>query len=320
MKEGNLDLIKLLLSEECKANATLSAPPFGTPLHVLSALGLGGTRPSREIAALLLEYDADMINSKFYDNTPLMHAMPEEESLILLDLGADPNIADETGATALHYAAAFHPLSLVQKLLDHDAKVDIRDRCKRSVLYFAALSSDEEKFKAVLDRIPLAERKTHLSEVVPAALKMGSEAIFELLIKEEGIDLNVPDHSGWTGLDVARCYEMLEEADALRALGAKNGSAKGEPTEWCFEDKEGSIMLSDDKMEVWIDGVEEGTIIIPFPTLTGQEELDRGNILLTHDSRSELQAWMTKTPPSRCSARCEQTIAFPWTIAFSISR
>jgi hypothetical protein len=79
-------------------------------------------------------------------------------------------------------------------------------------------------------------------------------------------------------------------------------------------------MLSDDKMEVWIDGVEEGTIIIPFPTLTGQKELDRGNILLTHDSRSELQAWMTKTPLSRCSARCEQTIAFPWIIASSISR
>jgi ankyrin repeat protein len=295
MREGNLELIKLLLSEEYKANANLSVPPFGTPLHVLSALDLGRSRPSREIATLLLEYDADMINSKFYDHTPLMHAMPEEESLILINLGADPNIANEAGATALHYAAAFHPLTLVQKLFENDAKVDVRDGCKRSVLYFAALGSDEKKFNAVLDRIPLAERKTYLSEVVPAALKMRSEAIFELIIKEEGIDLNVPDHSGWTGLDVAKCYEMLKEADALEALGAKSGSTKEEPTEWCFEDKEGGIMLSDDKMEAWIDGFAEGTIIILFLTLTEQKTLGWDKILLTHESRSQPQAWMTMT-------------------------
>ena len=277
IRGGNLELIKLLLGEKYKPVANLNVYPFGTPLHVLAASSLTDSNDSkhtREIATLLLEHDADMINSKYKGWTPLMIAMPEEEFSLFLELKADPNVTDDTRATALHYAAGLHPITAVQQLLEKDANVEARDSCNRSVLYFAALSSDEEKFQEVLKRVPLAQRKASLAEIVPAALKVQARPIFEMILEEEDIDFNVPDRCGWTSLDVAECYGMDEVVKTLKSRGAMNGSEKGVPTEWCFEDKDGFVDLSANKMEAGIEGHTEG-ITIPlaesrFSSLNGQ--------------------------------------------------
>ncbi len=56
----------------------------------------------------------------------------------LLERGADPNLTDEAGNTALHEAASrgVHP-QLVQCLLDHGAKVDVRNVAGKTALDIA---------------------------------------------------------------------------------------------------------------------------------------------------------------------------------------
>jgi hypothetical protein len=46
---------------------------------------------------------------------------------LLLDLGVDPNVQSDTGRTALHGAAHKGRPAVVQMLVDHGAKLDIRD-------------------------------------------------------------------------------------------------------------------------------------------------------------------------------------------------
>jgi hypothetical protein len=45
----------------------------------------------------------------------------------LLDLGLDPNVQSDTGRTALHGAAHKGRSDVVQVLVDHGAKLDVRD-------------------------------------------------------------------------------------------------------------------------------------------------------------------------------------------------
>lgn len=59
---------------------------------------------------------------------------------ILLEHGADPNLADRDGATALHFAAQSHQPELTQLLLDKGAQVDPKDAQGATPL-FRALGS-----------------------------------------------------------------------------------------------------------------------------------------------------------------------------------
>jgi hypothetical protein len=177
-------------------------------------------------------------------------------------------VSNETGSTALHYAAGFHSLAIVEKLLGNGADFNARDGCNRSVLYFAAMSSDEEKFKTILDNLPDSERKASLAAVVPAALKARSTRIFEIITNEEGIDLEVPDRSGWTGLDIATCSTMSHEVEILKEKGTGKEYIREEPTQWSFHDREEHISLSQNRMEAWMEGRKQGMIAKSVLSLT----------------------------------------------------
>lgn len=47
---------------------------------------------------------------------------------ILLEHGADPNLADASGNTALHLAAAAPNASLAGMLLEHNAHIDAQNK------------------------------------------------------------------------------------------------------------------------------------------------------------------------------------------------
>lgn len=55
----------------------------------------------------------------------------EEECVnILLENGADPNIRDVSGNTALHYAAFGDNISIIEKLLLYNANTEARNKVK----------------------------------------------------------------------------------------------------------------------------------------------------------------------------------------------
>lgn len=52
----------------------------------------------------------------------------EECATILLENGADPNIVDAQGNSALHYAVYYKNTSLAAKLLDHEVNVEATNK------------------------------------------------------------------------------------------------------------------------------------------------------------------------------------------------
>jgi hypothetical protein len=187
---GSLELTDGLLN--AGASACLKARPLGTPLHVLMCTPGKPTMPLRAIATLLVRWGAEVDAIDYDGRSPLMLAarvQPAEIVQALLDLGADANAVNATGATPLHYALWSEEGRgdvVRQLLLNKGTNGTARDKCGRSALYLAVMtaSGDLPTFTAVLDVLPAAERGAHLAEAIPAALKAGSTAVFEAIMQQ----------------------------------------------------------------------------------------------------------------------------------------
>ena len=101
-QSGDLVLMKLLLAHG--ADPKIPTVLGVTALHVAAGIGW-----------------VDGITTEWSEASTL------EAVKLLLDLGLDPNAQADTGRTALHGAAHKGSTAVVQVLVDHGAKLDIRD-------------------------------------------------------------------------------------------------------------------------------------------------------------------------------------------------
>jgi uncharacterized protein len=162
---GVMDLINALLAHGAKADSTLPGPipdkkalGGGSPAAVdATPLFRAAKAGDLEVMRLLLAKGADPSHVLKDGSTPLMAAAgigdkafmadPEkndptaDERLqavqLCLDRGADVNAVetpDAGGSTALHIAAGKGEDRIVQLLIDHGAKLDIKDKQGRTAL------------------------------------------------------------------------------------------------------------------------------------------------------------------------------------------
>lgn len=97
-----------------------------TPLYHASRKGWGN------IMELLLDRGAE-IDAKSYGETALLKASKKGVNdvnlvQILLDYGADTNIQDSKGNTALYYAALNRNMKMIDLLLDYGADMSIKNK------------------------------------------------------------------------------------------------------------------------------------------------------------------------------------------------
>ncbi|KAI7838481.1 hypothetical protein COHA_007744 [Chlorella ohadii] len=111
----------------------------------------------------------------------------------LLDCGATVNLADEMGATALHWAVVGGHQAAVLALAQRGAAVDA-----------TGVVHEEEE---------------HLERPLLTAAHRGDLDMMRLLI-QLGASLDAPTPSGYTPLSVAICWEQAEAARLLLQLGA----------------------------------------------------------------------------------------------------
>ena len=110
-----------------------------------SPLTLAAYYNNIEVANYLID-KVDNINGNSDDGTPLMAAVVKghvEIAKALIEAGADPNLTDANGATALHYAVMFNNQELASLLMNANASAYMKNNVGQSPLDFAKMHNDK---------------------------------------------------------------------------------------------------------------------------------------------------------------------------------
>ena len=118
-----------------------------------SPLTLAAYYNNLAVAKYLID-KVDNINGNSKDGTPLMAAAVKghiEIAKALVEAGADPNLTDANGATALHYAVLFNNQELATLLMDANASAFMKNDGGQSPLDFAKMHNDQ-KLNTILNK------------------------------------------------------------------------------------------------------------------------------------------------------------------------
>jgi ankyrin repeat protein len=201
-KQGNLDMVKLLLSRGAKYDLPTSKK--NTPLHISAELG------HEQVVELLLHAGAD-INAKGEAGlTPLQAAIwggKLEVVKLLLQRGANINLTSNGNDSSLHIAAQQSNAEVVKLCLENGVPVNITDDAGLTPLHFAVDDSEENAVVVLLEAgadVNARDKFQH-TPLHYACLNDNIEKsadIVEVLLKA-GADVNAKDEHGVTALHFA---------------------------------------------------------------------------------------------------------------------
>jgi len=175
----------------------------GTALEGIDGAAL--TRRTVVAAALMLllckrsfAQGADFSN--YNDIATIASRGKTDEVIRLLQSKRDPNLPDDKGETALHYAAQLGNQQMVQALLYYEAAVDPRDQFGNTPLHWAAQNGSTAVIQMLIDAKATVDPQNRQG-VTPLmmAAKAGNAPAVRLLLKD-GAD---PHHVDFTGRDAA---------------------------------------------------------------------------------------------------------------------
>uniref|UniRef100_A0A9J8A3C5 Neurogenic locus notch homolog protein 1 n=1 Tax=Cyprinus carpio carpio TaxID=630221 RepID=A0A9J8A3C5_CYPCA len=154
------DAAKRLL-ESC-ADANVQDNMGRTPLHAAVAADAQG------VFQILIRNRATDLDARMHDGTtPLILAtrlavegMVEE----LINCHADPNAIDDSGKSALHWAAAVNNVDAAVVLLKNGANKDLQNNKEETPLFLAAREGSYETAKVLLDHLANREITDHLDQ------------------------------------------------------------------------------------------------------------------------------------------------------------
>ena len=196
VEASNETIVDLLLQRG--ANPNLGGGELTCPIIAASKKG------EKEILELLIKAKVDVdVCGGPYNASPLTYAamsLPQSSILSLLDAGADINLADEDGDTALTIASLFGDAEIVQCLLDRGADVLHRNHDGKNALQ-VALESDKSECVNIL--------VAHISEIMEAlrvAVESGDAAVTAVIrtveSRKQGLDYDessLPAHTDISG-------------------------------------------------------------------------------------------------------------------------
>jgi ankyrin repeat protein len=199
-KLGRIDIVKTLLQEQgTDINCT---DRFGETA-LLNAVKHDCLDIVRVLLATTLAIDVN--RGDFIQRTPLFHAVQMKQREIveaLLSAGADINIPNTHGETALFYAA--QQREIVEALLSAGARVDFPNNRGETALFYAVQSGRIESIKALLQAG--ADINFHNKRGETAlfyAVQSGRIESIKALLDYPGIDVNCANQDGKTPLSLA---------------------------------------------------------------------------------------------------------------------
>ncbi len=163
------------------------------------------TRRTMVAAAVLLLFCARSFAqgadfSRFNDIATVAAHGRTDDVIRMLQSGRQPDVPDDGGETALHYAAQLGDQRLVQALLYYKAAVDPRDQFGNTPLHWAAQRGDLAILQMLIDAKAAIDppNKQGVTPLMMAA-KTGQTQAVRLLLKD-GAD---PHRADFTGRDAA---------------------------------------------------------------------------------------------------------------------
>ncbi|MBI5116614.1 ankyrin repeat domain-containing protein [Candidatus Poribacteria bacterium] len=262
---GRSDIVKSLLDKGADINA--KDKDGRTALILASGCGFSSSMPE-EIEKRLyviekrraLDTHPTTVKTKRNvpsDDNPFEEGAAEKDGIItvvtrldshpdivktLLERGADANIQDNDGKTAIMSAAWHGHTEIVKRLLDMGANPNVKDRHSRAswnlsiissghvlhpgngwtALMYAMLSSCPEVVRALLDAgaDPNAKDQHGVSVLMIAAFHQGRTEVVQALL-DAGADTNVKDEHGDTALDYATDSKHKDVVELLKKHSSK---------------------------------------------------------------------------------------------------
>lgn len=138
-RQGNLDTVERLYNID--ANSVNAEEENG-----YSALVLACYYGHEDIVDFLAG-KVENINAETSYGSPLMAATVKGYASIvdiLLKNNADPDIKDENGTTAAHYAVMFKNYILIERLVNANADFNIKNKTNQSAMDYAIAHKDEK--------------------------------------------------------------------------------------------------------------------------------------------------------------------------------
>ena len=234
---GKLEIVRLLLDHGADANAETEGG-----LKVLHQVSFGPYECQEDglrVAELLLEHGAEVDTRSKDHSTPLRLASQHgklEMVRLLLDHGADPeaNAEGYMGEKPLHkvsggeYRSQEDGVRVAQLLLERGADVNARRNDHQTPLHVASYFGFVEIVRLLLDRCadPEANAESDMGEKPLHKVSYGKYRSQEngvrvaQLLLERGADVNTRRNDGWTPLNVASYFGIVEIVRLLLDHGA----------------------------------------------------------------------------------------------------
>lgn len=148
---------------------------------------------------------------------------------LLIRSGADVNLVDNVGQTALMQIGEQATSDIVWDLINAGAKVNLADHDGDTALTEAASSNDSDVVKTLLDAGAQVNQQNNDGQTaLMKAAENGNVNNVRLLIRA-GADFNLRDKDGMTAMTYARARNNATVIRLLHSYGAAEGTAKKEP-------------------------------------------------------------------------------------------
>ncbi|KAM7473458.1 hypothetical protein LguiB_020701 [Lonicera macranthoides] len=184
---GNLDLFRKFAAQLDDGKGLAQTVADVKDANKRGALHFAAREGQTEVCKFLLEELKLDVDTKDEDGeTPLLHAARQghtDTAKYLIERGANPAIASELGATALHHSAGIGDIELMRFLLSRDVEVNSQSD-SGSPLIWAAGHAQPDAVKVLLENHadPNAETDDDITPLL-SAVAAGSLACLQLLIQ-----------------------------------------------------------------------------------------------------------------------------------------
>jgi len=188
-----LDIAKNSLVRKVLSNLNKAA--YECDVHNLKYLVNCGCKINDKISIFGEAPIHQSIKSSKQENVDMLNA--------ILDCGANVNLIDSNGWTALHHAAEKGDLKAAEILLDNKANINAFSNARKTPLHLAAFNNKVEMVRLLLSRKASLEFESEdKCTALHFAAKKGSlECVKELLMA--GAKIYKQDHRSWTPLHYA---------------------------------------------------------------------------------------------------------------------